>query len=135
MSQTKHPADDRKRGKNPLEWIVFALSSVLVIAMIAVLTVEALRWQDRPPALSAKIGEMEFKDGTVIVPVEVVNHGDIAASEVNVAVTRTEGDAVQQSGVRFDFVPRQGTRRGTVSFPGAVSPGEVRITGVGFAEP
>ncbi|MCW1924738.1 hypothetical protein OKA05_19390 [Luteolibacter arcticus] len=125
----------RDQGKNALEWTVFGLSCLLVISMIAVLAVAAAGWQDQPPALSAKLGEPEIKERLVTVVVEVTNHGDIAASEVKVEVTRTAGGIGHQASVMLDFVPRHGTRRGQVSFPDAAETGDIRITGVGFAEP
>jgi uncharacterized protein (TIGR02588 family) len=124
-----------KRGKNGLEWVVFGISFALVVATIAVLAMHAANWQERPPDLAAKLGEPQLQDGRVTVPVEVTNHGDIAASEVEIEVARTAGGAEQQASVSFDFVPRQGTRRGQVSFPDAMETGGLRIVGVGFAQP
>ena len=123
------------RGKNALEWVVFAMSSALVIAMIAVLVMTAIGWEGRPPDLAAKLGEPELKDGVVTVAVEVTNHGDIAASDVEIEVVRSAGGEEQSSNVVLDFVPRHGTRRGQVSFPDATEVGSFKVAGIGFAEP
>ena len=124
-----------KRGKNALEWVVFGISCALVSATITVLAIHAASWQERPPELAAKIGEPQLKDGVVIVPVEVTNHGDIAASEVQIEVARIAGGSDQLASVTLDFVPRHGTRKGQVSFPDATETGVIRIVGTGFAEP
>lgn len=123
------------RGKNALEWVVFGMSSALVIAMIVVLIMTAIRWEGRPPDLEAKLGEPELKDRVVTVVVEVTNHGDIAASDVEIGVFRSAGGEEQSSNVVLDFVPRHGTRRGQVSFPNATEAGSFKVTGIGFAEP
>ncbi len=125
----------RKRGKNALEWTVFGLSALLVLTMIVVLAVEAAGWQGRPPALAATLGEPEFKDRIVTVAVEVTNHGDIAASEVEVEIVQSSGGRERRACVLIDFVPRQGKRRGQVSFPDSLESGDIRIVGIGFAEP
>ena len=125
----------RKRGKNALEWAVFGISFVLVAATIVVLAMHAASWQERPPELSAKLGEPELKDRMVTVPVEVTNHGDVAASAVEIEVVRTVGGTENRARVLLDFVPRHGTRRGRVSFPDATEAGELRIAGTSFAEP
>ncbi|HEY1119942.1 MAG TPA: hypothetical protein VGE67_00015 [Haloferula sp.] len=123
------------RGKNALEWVVFGMSSALVVAMIAVLVVTAIRWEGRPPELVAKLGEPELKDHIVTVAVEVTNHGDIAASDVEIEVTRSTGGEEQSASVVLDFVPRHGTRRGQVSFPAPSEAGAFKVAGIGFAEP
>ena len=125
----------RKRGKNALEWVVFGISSALVAATIVVLAMHAASWQERPPELRAKLGEPELKDRMLTVPVEVTNHGDVAASAVAIEVVRTARGAENRARVLLDFVPRHGTRRGQVSFPDATEAGELRIVGAGFAEP
>jgi len=125
----------RKRGKNVLEWAVFGISCALVVATIIVLVVHAVSWQERPPDLVAKLGEPQLKAGIVTVAVEVTNQGDIAASEVEVEIVWTAGETEQSASVLLDFVPRHGTRRGQVSFPGASEAGDLKIVGIGFAEP
>ena len=123
------------RGKNALEWVVFGMSSGLVFAMIAVLVMTAIRWEGRPPELTAKLGEPVLKDRVVTVVMEVTNQGDIAASDVEIEVVRSAGGEEKRSNVVLDFVPRHGTRRGQVSFPEATEAGSFRVAGIGFAEP
>lgn len=134
MSDTKK-SESQGGGKNALEWVVFGMSSALVVAMIAVLVMTAIRWEGHPPRLEAKLGEPELKDRIVTVAVEVTNHGDIAASEVEVQVVRAAGGGEQSANVILDFVPRHGTRRGQVSFPDASDVGDFKVAGIGFAEP
>jgi uncharacterized protein (TIGR02588 family) len=125
----------RKRGKNALEWVVFGISSALVAATMAVLAMHAASWQERPPELSAKLGEPDLEDRRLTVAVEVTNHGDVAASAVEIEVVRTAGGTENRARVLLDFVPRHGTRRGQVAFPDASETGDLRIAGTSFAEP
>ena len=134
MSESKS-SKMQEPGKNALEWVVFGMSSALVVAMIAVLVMTAIGWQGRPPELAAKLGDPVLKDRIATVVVEVTNHGDIAASDVEIEVARRVGGEEKSASVVLDFVPRHGTRRGQVSFPDAIEAGEFRITGIGFAEP
>ena len=131
----RNQSESQQRGKNALEWVVFGMSSALVVAMIGVLILTAIRWEGRPPELAATLGEPELKDGAVTVVVEVINRGDIAASDVEIVAVRSAGGEEQSASVVLDFVPRHGIRRGQVSFPDVTEAGSFKVAGIGFAEP
>ena len=128
----KPKSPDRHPGKNALEWTVFAASALLILAMFAVLALEAMQWEERPPSLAVTLGTPETKEGRRIIPVEVANHGDVAATDIRIELA---GDDGQRAQVLMDFIARHGTRRGRVSFPAGGGSGQVRVVGIGFAEP
>lgn len=121
----------KKAQKNPLEWAVFGLSSILVIAVISVLLQESIRWKDSPPRLRAELGKAELRDGSWWLPVKVHNEGEGLAADVVIEVTAEDKTA----SFTLDFVPRGTDRRGHVSFPAATDLREARVSVSGYQEP
>jgi uncharacterized protein (TIGR02588 family) len=119
----------REAGKNALEWTVFALSALLIAAMLMVLIREAAGWKHRPPELSVKLGEPAIHEGGIALAVEVTNKGDVAATDVRIEVE----SGAHRGQVTFDFISRHETRRGQVTMP--TDDGLPRVVGIGFAEP
>jgi uncharacterized protein (TIGR02588 family) len=74
-------------AKHPVEWIVFAVSLVLVAGTVGLLAWDAVQGEDSPAALSIELGRPEPREGTWAVPVTVRNRGDMTAENVNVEVT------------------------------------------------
>jgi uncharacterized protein (TIGR02588 family) len=118
-------------GKNPLEWTVFGLSAILVIAVFGVLAQEAIRWKDSPADLHVELGEPELQDGAWWLPVKVRNDGEGLATDVEIEVTA----GGEQAGFTVDFAPRGTAREGRVSFPESVDPRDARVSIRGYQEP
>jgi uncharacterized protein (TIGR02588 family) len=121
----------RPVGKNLLEWTVFALSTVLVAAIVATLGLDALRWQEGPARLEIVKGDAKVEDGQLRMPIHVTNRGETVAINVNVEVADTSSAAGKTATVSFDFIPRGATREGRVIFPPGQDPAtlEARISG------
>ncbi len=125
-----------KIKKHPLEWIVFAVSLVLVAGTVGFLAWDAVRGEDSPAALSVELGRPEPRDGTWAVPVTVRNRGDITAENVNVEVT-LELPGAEPERADFDaaFVPRQSKREGWVTFRSDPSRGRLSGRAAGYSAP
>ena len=130
---TSEKKEQASAGKNALEWTVFGLSTILVLTVIVVLALDALDWKDGPARLEAKLGSPLRENGTVVVPVGVTNHGDIAAVDVQLEVEGGEG--TKPASMTLDFVPRGATRGGHVVFPGGQNPAELEVRILGYQEP
>ena len=118
-------------GKNPLEWSVFGFSALLVIAVVAVLTGEAIRWKDSPPRLRVELGQPERQEGFWCLPVKVRNDGEGLAADVEIEV-KAGGET---AGFTIDFVPRGTEREGRVSFPESIDPRDAVVSIRGYQEP
>ena len=105
-------------SKNWLEWTVFAIGGVLVLAVIGALGYEIWHGTPREEAiLEVELGEPERRGDYFAVPVLVSNRGDVTAEGVQVEVTLTT-DSGQQERSQFElqFLPRQATERGYALF-------------------
>lgn len=130
----------KRSRKNWLEWTVFAFGLAALLGTTTFLTVQAVRHDGSPPALSVELGEPWAHQGVsppyVVVPVTVRNDGDCAATEVDVTVTVTRaGQLVERGSLNIDELPRQSRRGGTVTLQAMPGPGELQARVVSYADP
>ena len=125
-----------KVRKHPLEWIVFAVSLVLVGGTLGFLAWDALQGEDSPAALSVELGRPEPRGGAWAVPVTVRNQGDVTAEGVKVEVTlETPGMAPETADFEAAFVPRRSQREGWVTFRNDPSRGRLSARAAGYETP
>ena len=107
----------KKMEKNWLEWIVFAISLVLVTCTLAYLTYDGMTVGDAPPSIEIRVGSPTQGQHNFIVPVSLINHGDQTAEGVQIEVAlETEGKETERSEFAVAFLPRRATREGWVTF-------------------
>lgn len=123
------------RTKNALEWTVFGISLVLVLATLGLLVSAAIFTGKGPARLSVRTGESHVDGGRLVIPVTVINKGAEVAENVEVSVTVGEGDARQEASFTLDFVPRDATREGVVSFPADAGKDAPVSRIVGYSKP
>ncbi|RYD37440.1 MAG: hypothetical protein EOP85_17585 [Verrucomicrobiaceae bacterium] len=121
--------------KNLLEWIVFGISTALVLTVLAMLTLAALQVDDGPPVMRAQAGQPVSKDGWLNIPVTVRNEGHKVAANVEVRVCIGTGEEKREAGFTVDFVPRGGSRSGAVSFRDMGGSQELECEVLGYEEP
>lgn len=122
-------------SKNPLEWIVFGVSLVLVVVTIGLLAMAAIHSRGGPARLSVSTGKPVVTDNRIDIPVVIRNDGESVAANVEIRIRIGQGADVQEAGFTLDFVPRGANRKGNVTFQGNnpdIVP-ESRI--VGYGEP
>jgi uncharacterized protein (TIGR02588 family) len=76
------PASRCRRTGGRLEWTVFALGLVLVLATLGFLARESIVAAGGPPEVVARLGEARPSEGGYLVPVEVANIGQATAEDV-----------------------------------------------------
>ena len=107
----------RKLQKNWLEWIVFAVSLVLVAGALTYLAYDAATIGNAPPSIEIRTGAPEQRPHNFIVPVSITNHGDLTAEGVHIEVVlENGGEEVERSEFDVAFLPRRATREGWVAF-------------------
>lgn len=125
----------RKLEKNALEWTVFGVSLVLVMATLAYLAREVVTTGSRPPELVVQLGTPRPVTHGFQVPVTVLNRGDHVAEGVNVVITLVAKAEREEAVLNLAFLPRQSKREGWVTFRGDPSNGELEIGPVVYASP
>ena len=103
--------------KSWLEWVVFALSLILILGVVGYLLHDATTDEGRPPDLRVSIGLPATAAHGYVVPITVTNAGDQTAQAVELEIS-TEGAAPEQATLTYDFLSSGEEREGWVGFAG-----------------
>ena len=132
--------------KNWLEWSVFAISALLIVAVLAILIREAMTEGNRPPLLRVTTGDaLPDGHGGHRVPVTVRNDGDRTAAEAKIELALEEGgrDVIKKANMRIvergeitlPFVPQRSSRTGWVVFKRDPKCCELLVRAIGYQQP
>ena len=122
--------------KNWLEWTVFAVGAVLVLATTAYLAVQAIKPPHREVRVAVTFGRPEPGPLGYQVPVEIRNDGGGPALTVNVEIALERGgSAAERASVLIDYLPAHSRRTGRVAFRGDPAEGTLVVQAVSYAEP
>jgi uncharacterized protein (TIGR02588 family) len=125
-----------KAEKNALEWTVFAVSLLLIAAVVGALVLEAARSHDTPPVLRIHTGTATEAAGAWRVPVAITNEGDTTAEGARIEVTLENGGReVERAELTIAFIPRKSKREGWVTFRHDPRCCEVLARATGFENP
>lgn len=137
MKENQKPDNGTIGHKNWLEWTVFAISAVLVAGVLGYLLYDGLTSNGHPPRIQVTLGRSEQQGPVYVMPVQVQNTGSQTAQSVTVQVElETAGGEKETAMLDLDFLPREGSRGGWVSFrndPGAAR--AVRAHAVSYQQP
>ena len=122
--------------KNWLEWTVFALSALLIAAVISFLVYETATIGNAPPDIQVQIGAPEPRTGYFAVPIEVMNKGDHTAEGVHVEIVLKGGGGNEETGdFEIAFLPRRGSREAWVTFKSDPREGTLEARVLGYEKP
>ncbi|HEV7292376.1 MAG TPA: hypothetical protein VGN79_08665 [Devosia sp.] len=126
QNEPQSPADRATK----LQWVIAAVSSVLVLLLVGSLVLDAITQSGGEPVLRAQVMSVnEDRDGYAVV--EVRNDGRATAASVEI-----EGIAGPlRARAVLDYSPAHSTQEVTLVFPEAVASGQVEVRILGFAEP
>lgn len=125
----------RALDKNALEWTVFGVGLVLVVATLGYLVREAFTTGSSPPELVVRLGAPQPVEEGFQVPVTVVNRGDRTAEGVSVTITLDAKAGREEAVLTIAFLPHQSRRQGWVTFRADPRTGGLRVGPVGYASP
>jgi uncharacterized protein (TIGR02588 family) len=125
-NEPQSPADRATK----LQWVIAAVSSVLVLLLVGSLVLDAITQSGGEPVLRAQVMSVnEDRDGYAVV--EVRNDGRATAASVEI-----EGVAGPlRARAVLDYSPAHSTQEVTLVFPEVVALGQVEVRILGFAEP
>ncbi|MFB9865160.1 hypothetical protein [Rufibacter immobilis] len=123
--------------KNPLEWVVFGLSVLLIVSLLGYLGVNAFSYQDTPPDLRVKVLQEQDKLNRNIYKVELTNLGEQTAENVMVEVTLLQSNAeTERSETLYPLAPKESKQEAWVTFRAAKQPGQqVKVHILGYNKP
>lgn len=125
----------RKLEKNALEWTVFGVGLVLVLATLAYLVREVATTGATPPEVVVQLGAPLRVTHGFQVPVTLINRGDQVAEGLSVAITLAAKGEREEAVLNIAFLPRQSKREGWVTFRGDPAAGKLETGPVVYASP
>jgi uncharacterized protein (TIGR02588 family) len=130
----------KERGrveKNWLEWAVFGVGLVLVLATLSYLVYDGATAADTPPDVEVRLGAARPGGAGFLVPVTVFNRGGQTAEGVSVEVVLEAPGLPEPERGEFTvaFLPRRGTREGWVSFRTDPRSGKLAARALGYEKP
>lgn len=121
--------------KNTLEWTVFVISFVLILAVAGLLVYQEVAGGDTPASLVAQAGEPRETAGGYAVPIDVRNEGDTSAEDVRLQATLTWTGGTQTGEVVLPLVPYGSHRRAWIGFAHDPRDGDIQVRVLGYREP
>jgi len=135
--RTEKPKTPHKEAPHPLEWVIGALSGIMVAALVAYLGYRAISTDRRPPVFDLAVEEIESVGGAFHIAISATNNGDETAADLVVSATLTDGEQLIETGeIQFDYLPAGSTRRGAFVFRNdPARTGQLRLSVLGYSEP
>jgi uncharacterized protein (TIGR02588 family) len=125
-----------KPAKNRLEWTVFGIGLVLVLATLGFLVRESIVSDEGPPEVVARLGEARPSEGGYLIPVEVANIGQTTAEDVLVPIVLDLPDGSREEAeLNIAYLPRDSKRKGWVSFRDDPRRGTLSLGAIAFEVP
>ena len=126
----------KKKKKNGLEWIAFAVGLILVSYTLGYLIYAGASMGREPPSLEVRLGRPEPRQFNFVVPVTVINHGDETAEAVRIEVVMESGGEEKARGeLDVAFLPRHATREGWVTFEQDPRTAQLKARVLGYQKP
>jgi len=129
-------SEPQREQKNWFEWLVFAISLVLVLALVGYLCRDIWTARSGPPDIEITLSPASKRSGHYVVPVTVTNRGYESAEAVHLEVTlKKKSGEEERAEVELQFLPRGSTRRAVVTFESDPAEAEVSARVLGHRRP
>jgi uncharacterized protein (TIGR02588 family) len=124
-----------QRGRSVAEWTTLAISIILILGLLALVTYVSMTGGNEPPIVEARSLDQEIRhEGeSYYLPVSVTNRGGRTAEEVVVQAELAGSDGSSEaSEFTLDFLAGGETREGTAVFATDPLAGELTIDVASF---
>lgn len=134
-----HPESDRPEvtPRSLAEWISFAIASIVLSIVVALVIYSWVTIQDKPPILKVtKESEIRQVEEQFYLTIEVTNSGGGTVESVEVlAELSIEGKIVETGQIQIDFLSAGEVRLGTFIFTHNPDFGELSVRVVSYKLP
>jgi uncharacterized protein (TIGR02588 family) len=126
----------RQESTPAMEWILGGIGAVLFLSAIAFLTVEGLRGDDRPDAISFRVEEIIPMNDAFLVRYSAQNSGTQTLADLQVRAEVFDGTTVvDEAEGTLDFLPGQSQRSGGFYLREDPKKYRLEIRAEGYQEP
>lgn len=129
------PERSKRKAPTVAEWTIFAVASLLIIAVAGVLVYDWLASSTEPASFEVVITKTEEIDGLHHVEAEVTNVGGEAAAEVTVGASLEIDGDVTELDEMIDFLSADEDSTVTFIFQDDPAGGELTVDVSSYREP
>jgi uncharacterized protein (TIGR02588 family) len=128
---------EERRGRSPAELVAFAISVILIVAVVGLTAYLSRAKGDNPPVIDAapRTGEVRHEDDSYYLPIDVTNRGSETVEAVLVQAELNGGGEAQTAELTIDFLASGETAEGTMVFATDPRTGELTVGAVSFLPP
>ena len=126
------------RARSVAERITLAISIILILGLLALVTYVSMTGGSEPPIVEARplLGEIRREGDSYFLPVAVTNREGRTAEEVLIQAELVSSDgSSEETEFTLDFLAGGETREGTVVFATDPAAGELTIDVASFQQP
>lgn len=122
MAKDNKREQDQQQGsnkgeKNLLEWTVFGIGLLCVLAIVGYLGYKTLAHKTSPPEIEVTFEPNPSEMAPFRYAVELSNKGGETAEEVSIELVQQKGDStIETAALKFAFVPHGSKREGWLIF-------------------
>lgn len=138
QDQHKDAAPQEGNGHSFAEWVTLAISSLLVLGLIAVTSYLYLTASSDPAAVTVQpnLTELYQSGNRFYLPVTIRNTGGETAEEVRVRITLTDpAGRTETSELQIQFLAGGGSSRAVAAFASDPRQGQLDAAVISFLEP
>lgn len=121
--------------KNWLEWTITVISGLIVAFVFGFLIYQIIYEEQKPPDIEVVLGSVTQKDGAFSVPITASNKGSETAENVVVEVTFKKDSIEERSEITFQYLPRNSSVKGWISFLSHPEPHQLKSRIMGYSTP
>ena len=135
--QPERQEPGERRRRSVAEWATFAVSGVLILAIVGLVTYLAVSGTKSPPVIAAAplTDEIRREAGSYYLPIEVTNRGGQTAEAVLVRGELTAAGTPETAEFTIDFLANGETAEGTFVFATDPLAGDLTVDVVSFQPP
>ena len=137
MKKTPKARDEsgKDAARSAPEWITFIVACLIVSAIAGLMVVQAISSFDPAAPVAEQAGSVRNENGSFFVPVDVTNHGDETAVQVQVLAELTVDGEVTSGDQVIDFLAGDEVEHLTFVFDTDPADGELVVQVTGFSAP
>ena len=123
------------RPRTAAEWTTLAVSSFVLLVVVAVIGVELFEQQDPAAPVAQVVGPVRELHGRHVVDVEVTNEGDETAANVQITASLEVDGEVTEADQVIDFLAGGADEELVFAFDDDPADGELTVAVSSFSEP
>lgn len=120
---------------NAAEWTTFLVSCLVVVVLVGMMVIQLFEPFEQPAPVARQVGAVRMESGRYFVAVDVTNHGDRTASDVQVSAELTVDGVATTGDQVIDFLAGDEVEHITFSFDDDPEDGEFTVRVASYSEP